>query len=134
MFCRNVITHIYTKMPSHLTQMLKEAALQISAKWWKLLPTKILLTELFIISLSVLFKKELPATHPPTPGKFLITVLLIFFAFPQVLACFYLKNAVTHLTDLVSIFPLATVKCSVKSSNFIACIFSVFTLCFILFL
>lgn len=89
---------------------------------------KILLTEWFILSLSVLFRKELPPTHthPPTPGKFFSDFSFIYFvfAFSQVLACFYLKNAVIHLTDLISIFLLVTVKCSAKSSShFIACIF-----------
>lgn len=122
MFCKNVPSHTHTKCHHIYQQMLKEAPLQMSTKLWKLLPAKRLLTELFIILLSVLFKKELPPTHTHQENFSLVTVLLTSFAFSETLACFYLRDAGIHLTDLVSIVPLVTVQCRAKSSHCIACI------------
>lgn len=132
-------THKHTHKCHHICQfILKETTRQISAKRWKLLPDRILLTEMFIILLSVLFKKEFTHTH--TPGKFFSDysfIVILFFPFSELLACFYLRDAVIYITDLVSIFPLVPVKCRAKSNHCIACTlltFVYFTLCFILFL
>ena len=113
--------------------MLREVALWISAKWWKLLPAKMLLTVLFIMlpwcpvntgtpSYVRAHTHTLHPTHPPIPGKFLSNSFVNPFAFSELLTYFYLRDTVMHLTDLVFIFPLATVKCKAKSSHCIVCL------------
>lgn len=103
--------------------MLREVALMNISEVMKVTSWKDVVDSIVHYTTWCPVNKGTPTTYTRTPGEFLFDhsfILILCFFWITDITYFYPRDTVIHLTDLVSIFPLSTVKCRTKSCHCIA--------------